>query len=331
MVVGIKNFNLFICSTPLQMIIAEKIIITNRLPSEKNIIIVLHANSNEKYLNYANRLKKLAFEMFYFSMDFGSSRIKKLKHHYKIKNFLKCNFSNENSYDVYFANINDMTISQLCTMINVNRVFTFDDGIGNVNKKSIYFRDEKNSIQNKILRWIMGIKEKQITLKGKIFKHYTIYDGLDNIVKKEKLIPLSIWPFDSDLNKTKGVREIKKIFLGQPFNELGVEEQIIIKNIKSLGIEYYFPHPREKNKIHNVNYINTSMIFEEYIYNEIIENTDTSYEIYSIISSALLNINELSLTERLSVCYLYTDDIKKQYSDVYELFDKMNIYSIKIR
>lgn len=328
---GIGDFNLFICSTPLQMIIAEKIIINNRLPINKNIVIILHANSNEKYFNYARKLKELTCEIFYFPVGFGRSRIKKIKHHCKIKNLLKYKFNNESSYDVYFANINDMTISQLCTMININRVFTFDDGIGNVNKKSIYFIDERKSIQNKFLRWVMGIKENQETLKEKISKHYTIYEGLDNIVGKEKLVPLSIWPFEPSLNKLACVRKVKKIFLGQPLDELGIEESIIIKKIKKLDIEYYFPHPREKSKVDGINYINTPMIFEEYIYNEIIKNTDTNYEVYSIISSALLNIIELSLTKRLSVHYLFTEEIKKQYSDVYELFDKMNINSIEIK
>lgn len=58
--------------------------------------------------------------------------------------------------------------------------------------------------------------------------------------------------------------------LGQPIFERDDEKNIALaeKVIQQFGIDLYLPHPREKYELENVEYINTNLIFEDYIFQE---------------------------------------------------------------
>ncbi|WP_228158155.1 glycosyltransferase family 52, partial [Acinetobacter baumannii] len=42
--------------------------------------------------------------------------------------------------------------------------------------------------------------------------------------------------------------KVIKIFLGQPFEEMGfIDKEELYLFLRKIGIDYYFPHPREKH------------------------------------------------------------------------------------
>ncbi|WP_047710165.1 glycosyltransferase family 52 [Pectobacterium atrosepticum] len=321
--------NIFICITPLQMMIAERIILNEKLNPKESILIALSFDKSKKQQHYYNKIKPLFSKAFHFNINFNGSRWLQLKHHCLINNLIATNLTSRKGYNVYFASINDKSIHQICSKVIINTIFTFDDGTANINKNGVYF-DDRETLKSKLLNFIFSIKKRQKEIKKTINKHYTIYPDLENIVDKNKLVGLDIWHFISNEITHVDERKVKRIFLGQPFDELNLDIEIIIKKLNELSVTNYFPHPREKHTFKDVTYIESSLIFEDYIYCEIEKNPNIFYEIYSINSTALLNIISLSRSEKIGIYYLYNNDLKCNFQNIYDIFDSLGISAVEL-
>ena len=106
------------------------------------------------------------------------------------------------------------------------------------------------------------------------------------------MISIDIWEdYDEPNISSNDANNKIKIFLGQPINEINNKELInkyndIVKQLKSIR---YFPHPKETKIFSNVDYINSNMIAEDYIYH-LLKEYNQIY-LYTISSTAILNIN----------------------------------------
>ncbi|ACX88770.1 UDP-glucose--glucosyl LPS alpha1,2-glucosyltransferase [Pectobacterium parmentieri] len=321
--------NVFVCITPLQMMIAENIIKKEKLSPKNNILIILYYEKNEKQKYYYKKIRSLFYNSFEFNINFNGSRLMQIKHHYLVNKLISNHLNSFKGYDIYFASINDKTIQQICSKVKINNLLTFDDGTANISKRSIYYENGE-TLKARALNFIFFIKMNQNKIKKNIRYHYTIYPELANIVDNTKLIELDIWHAIPDQCMHLDGREVRKIFLGQPFEELELDKKNIIETINELGIKYYFPHPREKYKYKDIIYIDSPLIFEDYIYHEIEKGHNVFYEIYSVNSTVMMNISSLSHTNRVRFYYLYNDNLKKRFHDIYNVFDDLDISAIKL-
>ncbi|MBP2605816.1 glycosyltransferase family 52 [Acinetobacter calcoaceticus] len=311
-----RQKSLIMCVTPLQILIAEKIIQSR--PTEDFDVIIFALENNLKFNYYAEKLKKYAKAYWYSHVAYKSSI-------YNLINFLKLIFQfNLNGfnkrYDNYYLSSIDSRYFQyiLSKKTDSSSVFTFDDGTANIVKTSIYYlknlNDEK---KNKIFK-SLGIKYFQDDIKSMSKLHYTIYPQFENIIENTKEIKL----FHSNV-KNKIRDKCLNIFLGQPYEEFdsNLSTDNIEKLMDQLNIDLYFPHPREKNNIKNVETVNTKKIFEDYIVDFLDRNEDCYLNIYTFMSSAALNVKSF---DGINIYFIQTNTLISKYPDFFNMLKNHN-------
>lgn len=301
-----KSRSLIMCVTPLQMIIAEKIMKLHS--SESFDLLVIALNDNEKYKYYYDRLKKVSLNSLYYISTPGLNGfldyVKKLK-----INHLDHSYKN-----LYLASIDSRHFQYLVSENVHSHIYTFDDGTANIIPSSLYYLNSKPKLLKRAVWRMLGIKDYMQDIKKKSLLHYTIYKDIPNIIESQQYI--SLIPLSNEIH-SKMKDKVAKFYLGQPLTDISEDFDLLFvkKNIDKLEIDYYYPHPREKfYPIGNYQIIQSPLIFEDYIIQFLEDNPDVNIEVFSFISTALLNIMSL---DRLRVSYIHNHEIFKLYRDFY--------------
>lgn len=306
-----KNKSLIMCTTPLQMIIAERIIDLH--PDKSFDLIVVTLNSNEKYRYYFNKLKKSCNNNLYYVSKEG------LVEFINFIRELTINNVNKNYTDLFIASI-DLRHFQYVASKNKNaKIYTFDDGLANIIESDIYYSNTVPKWYKKIIWYFIGVKYYIKDIREKSLLHYTIYKNIPNIISNTKFIELFQASQSINYNNYKKI----KIYLGQPLSEMSkiIDDNYIIEVVEKLNIDYYYPHPREfcipnvKAKI-----IHSNLVFEDYILDFLRKNNDLTVEVYSFISGTLLNIVSI---DRVKVNFIYEKNLYKEFEEFYD-FSKLS-------
>ena len=317
--------SIIMCMTPLQLLIAEKIIQLNS-GNEFDLILVVKGEVNEKYLHYYNRVKKLCHKALLFvRKSSGFSTFVKFVSSVKSQNMDK------GYQSIYLANINTRYFQYIAS-ININaNLYTFDDGIANITSFFFKSSDFKASQLKKMLWRAVGINFFTNDLIDRSLLHYTLYSNIPNII--DKTVPISLIDevqIRSYTDSKIGCEKVK-FFLGQPLEGLDPRsnEAYILSCLKQLNIDYYFKHPRETyNLDKKCNLLNSPLIFEDFIINFLKENPNKQIEVYSFVSSALLNISNV---KSIKLFYVYNEKLYETYQIFYELVEKnFNVTLINI-
>ena len=139
-------------------------------------------------------------------------------------------------------------------------------------------------------------------------------------------LPLFTPTQESDL---RVFNEEEIILLGQPLYEQqgdrAMEKNIAFTKrvIEDYHITKYFPHPREDYHISNIEYIDSPLIIEDYLMQELKEHPERKYIIYSYCSTAVLNLQGIS--KQIEFVLLKPQDIPELLQGVYTLFDKLGV------
>lgn len=301
--------SLIICATPLQMLIAEKII---ELNSDKNFdLLVLVLNDNEKYRYYYNRLKDKCIKSIYIVTEPGVNGffdyIKKVK----------VGILNKNYQDLYLANIDSRYCHYIVSKQQLSLIYTFDDGAANITYSSSYYSSSKPSFLKRSVWRMLGIKYYTEHVRKSSLLHYTIYKNLPNIIENKQYISLAS---DSEVNKiSQKKNKVVRFYLGQPLNDPveNINMSYVENVVDKLKIDYYYPHPREffypKGSFQ---LIKSSLIFEDYIVSFLNDHPDVNIEVFSIVSTALLNIISF---DRVQATYFSNKKIFELYKDFYNV------------
>lgn len=315
--------NLIICCTPLQVLIAEKII--DLYPNENFHGVLFSPIHNEKYQYYFTRLKEKCHRADYIDVK----DLFRNKYYLLIKfiSFWMKGLFLRNVRRIFLANIDVFYIHLFIGRFKEAEVITFDDGALNLNFFQNFFtRAKPQEIFSPkflfLLRLFKAVTLKELCLRQK--KHYSIYK-LPNIMGETTYLDLlgSLLFIDNDHNFTKNV----SILIGQPIyqdqiNDKELDVNLMKKVIKDYHIEYYFPHPRENYIVDNVNYVNTPLIFEDYLTSLIRNNPNVQYVIYTFFSSVALN---LSSVPNIKIVSLKPNNYSGIGEEIYNLFSKCNI------
>lgn len=313
-----KGDSLIICLTPLQMLIAERIISLS--PNQEFDLLVIAPSGNKKYRYYYQRLSKISKKSLYYETSPGFLDFLKFIKELKL-NKLHIKYQN-----IYLANITSRHIQYIVSKSKKSNIYTFDDGTVNIIQNSLYYSNSKPSKLKRIIWRIIGVRYYMKDIKRKSLIHYTIYDNIPNIINDTRLINL----FDKKPELTCTSKAVK-IFLGQPLVEISnhYSSEFIRNVVESYHIEYYFPHPREK-ELPKGNYevIDSDLVFEDYIVKFLKENPNIEAHVYSFTSSCLLNISQI---ERVKPNFIYDDYLELNFSHFYSFAqEKLNIRTIKI-
>lgn len=306
--------NLIICCTPLQVLIAEKII--DMHPEKQFFGVMLHTVENKKFDYYKQRLQ--AKTDGFFSMVQHNDRWNLLKEIVQ----LKARFSGKQFDTVYFANFPELHIQFLLSAIEFKQLNTFDDGTVNIVKHSHFLNDDPDTLVRKFINKVLGNKYSTATLRSLSAQHYTIYPDFPNIMPNTVAVNL----MDNSIAVSESSESVN-ILLGQPvYNDNSQNIELAQKAIKQFNIHYYLPHPREKYQVEQVEYIDTPLILEDYIAQEF---SDRKCCVYTYCSSAILNIMNKSPNVEVVALRVESDDLGVQ--SCYDLFEQVGIQIIDMR
>lgn len=304
--------NLIICYTPLQVLIAEKII--KQHSDEVFFGLMLYSANNAKFDYYRKKLAVNCVQ--FFAIHQHTDRFRLVKE----TACLKWHFSGKKFDKVFVASINDLQIQTVLSSIHFNTLFTFDDGTANITPTSCFYVEPPQTKLRKIVNGVFGNRYSLTEIKKLSKGHYTLYSSLPNII--ENLIPIKLI---EDSLESKRKTEVIQLLLGQPVF-LDVERNIKLaqKVVKKFNISHYLPHPREKYQVSDVEYIHTPLIFEDYLQS----NPDKHYRVYTYFSSAVLNVIHLPNVE---VIVLRINTENPAFEACYPLFEQLNLTIIEMR
>lgn len=312
------------CTSPLQVLIAEKIISKNNFSEFDLIYVAISDIEKQKY--YFDRLASKANKSYFHTFNSNNN----IDHIFNIIEFKK-NFSLKftNDYDsCYLASIDSIHFGYILSKNNNSKIYTFDDGLANIIKSSIYYSYKGPKIWKRFFLRIFGIKIFKQDILKKTSMHYTLYKGESNII--DNTCYLEIFNFNTKLLPIENGKKIK-IFLGQPLYNINNEftDDYIFSILEKLKINIYFPHPKENEVLFkDFNIIKTNLVFEDYLIGMLEENVYENIEVYSFFSGALINIKDFP---RVNVKYVYNKILYKSYEDFYVFAsEKLNIENINL-
>ena len=281
--------------------------------------IVLFYNDNPKYRFYINSLKTES----YYTIEYlvkSQKKFDRLIEVFKLKLFLnQVKFSSQN---IYLASIDNSLIHTILSKINFQNLFTFDDGLANLNYQGQYYTDQESSLQ-KFLKTVIHITWNIEKVKRISKCHYTIYPSRNNIISN--ITPISLLNSES-INLV--LTPPKKIFLGQPLSEIDLRftSKYINKILNKIAINYYYPHPRETTPciLNNISIIQSNKIIEDYLL-ELSKNS--TIELYTFFSTAVINLVNVPNIK----CYvLYNEQLLSKFNSLYNIFKDSNITLIQV-
>ena len=91
--------------------------------------------------------------------------------------------------------------------------------------------------------------------------------------------------------------------------------------IEDYHITKYFPHPREDYHISDIEYIDSPLIIEDYLIQELKEHPEKKYIIYTYCSTAVLNLQGIS--KQIEFVLLQPNDTPDSLKETYNLFGKL--------
>ena len=281
--------NLIICHTPLQVLIAKRII-AEQAQSTFHAIMFSYEN-NAKFRHYFQQLENICEQ----------SQFIWLRPQQPMSYFLalkKLVTSLQTSYDiVYCASINSLIVHYLLSHCPFQHLETFDDGTGNILPDSIFYHPPSLSLKQKLLRKCLGVSWDSRKIIGNSRLHYTLYPQFDNIVQARHAISL-IAP-DMVEDNQLSAPNTEKILLGQPILSDVAENAHLFEQIATkFGIRRYFPHPREQ-QLPDLDIIHSEQIFEDWLMQNFSKNT--TFELYHLFSTAGLNTAHLPNIRSLAV------------------------------
>lgn len=317
--------NLIICCTPFQVLLAEKII--DRYCDDFYGMMILPLE-NEKYDLYKERLFRKCSDNIWIlnKPNYNHNVVRSLWSLIKLRVLL---LSLPKFDKVFLSNVDNNYFHVLLSSIKFNNLYSFDDGLANIDRTSGFYKTNKLSFLKRFILKLLGNKYCYSDIKNMITEHYTVYKK-ENIVNNIKFIDIFKCN-DSTLDTNK--KEIS-ILLGQPIyeqskldkNELDKKHIFLAKKaINKFNIDYYYAHPREDYFIDGVEYINTELIFEDYFMQNLEENIN--YTIYTYFSGAALPFINLKNVKIISI---KPSDLPAERLGSYNIIKDYNIHIVEI-
>jgi hypothetical protein len=159
---------------------------------------------------------------------------------------------------VFVANINWVPFALALRCVPGLRVFSFDDGTANVQRRDDSYLSEVPSRARGVAGWLarrLFPKGPAYWVRGRIERHYTIYPGIANIVPPERLQAVAM-AWDELIAPADRVRlppGVARISLGAVYDEINrrlvapVSADDVARTIA--WADLHIPHPRQPSEV----------------------------------------------------------------------------------
>ncbi|MGO2337388.1 glycosyltransferase family 52 [Providencia heimbachae] len=269
--------DLVICNTPLQVMQIEQLIADGVIKKNNFQLIFFVYNETEKLIYYYDRLSKLTNNNIYYKYQRFPFYVFTLRSEFKKKSY----------NNVYTASIDNKLVHYILSFVKFNSLYTIDDGTANIWRNSIYYIKRKNFLKSS-LHFIFGCKFNLQKTKESIKLHYTIYQGVPNIIENTSYN--NIFPYKRKQGLMK--KEEINIFLGTVYSEVTCDKDKLLSYLEAFFKNkefYYITHPRDNSHyFKNVSYIENHKVSEEIIA-RLLEEYNT-VNIYGFGSSVQFNL-----------------------------------------
>ncbi len=323
-----RRVNILCCATPFQMFVAERIL--DRYPGEP-FYLILHSSvfsAKDKY--YFDRLKKRCKKAYLVQDQYCSSSV--IKRGWCMARLVTLGYLFfPRARRVFISSVAVPPFHLLLGHQRLAEVVTFDDGLQHIAPISFAKKrlavSENGKLYNSLRKLLkFDVAEDYL---GRSRLHYTVYE-LPNVMPNVEYLPL----WDPASLEARGVHvqdEWCTIMLGQPIYEYEAggekrNKELTQEVVRSLGISRYLPHPRETYRLEDVEYIETGLIFEDYIIQELAKHPNRSYRVYSYCSSSILNFSSLlNLGGRLEFVSIKPRYVPEFLLEAYTLIEQAGI------
>lgn len=315
--------NLIICTTPLQVLIAERIVALH--PQDRFCAMILVAGEQSAKLKlYGERLIERCGQGFFMRDAFYGESPRALHRLYLLAR-LKCKFYclTRGIKALYVSSYEKIPVRTLIgTLGQEVEIYSFDDGLMNLNFEA--YQDNKVDWRSRFFGLFDVVMPSQI--QKRIAGHYTIYDAPNAASPTPERIELFNLS-DEVEGGSKEKPELVRICLGQPIFELDEQDGELSKEatqtlISVSGSTYYLPHPRENYRIERVTYIDTPLIAEDYILQDLKQYPNRHYEIASFFSTVLIN---LVGHPRITLRSYKPHNLPKRWESAYNILEQFGI------
>lgn len=240
--------DIFLCRTPLQAVYVETIIKKNG--KESDVVFLKPVNSSfQDYAIYnLTKLEKVS-NIYVFNLFTRKNKFLGLLEHLYVIFSILIRFYGKSYDSVYIASIDCLPFQILLNYLKVIKIFTYDDGSANINKKSSYYKSDDYSLPMRIISSIFLNKTTKKTIVNQSLKHYTMFKG-ENIIRNTECI------FDDIVLTRHNNKDVRKegkvvVFLGTVFSDLKLYTTSMASKIEFHYhyVDFYYPHPRDNEKI----------------------------------------------------------------------------------
>lgn len=280
--------NLIICLTPLQALIAQRLITQYTPPSFDLLMLCYEDTDNAKFRHYFQVASRRCRRADYALIPQNKWRRELTLH--RLLNGLDKQYAT-----AFAASIDNPNVQYVLNKIRFAALETFDDGTGNLIPGSMLYRNSGNR-RRQLMNRLRGIRRQTEELRRLSQRHHTLYPGQPNIAAPT--VPLDLWAENQKLpeNGQNAFRQqetdpTRRILLGQPLlPEVAGNVALAETLLRRFGIGEYFPHPRETYRVSGAEYIVSPLIFEDYLLESLRRQPDARFEIYHLVSTAALNV-----------------------------------------
>lgn len=302
----------FICYTPLQILVAKKIIHSEKI--QNYCFVFFYDNESEKNIYYYKLLENEAF----FSKKILRTKttLSDFTNIYKLSQKIKDTCKTE-EVNIYSGNIKSVHTRFLMFLLKYTNLYTFDDGCGNISNTG-YYADNNEKIIYKLFFQLFDPSLVYKSLRKKIKVHYTIFKE-KNIYPNCKYMPL----YENLIEDKNIIKEKKTILLTSVLSEDHItnevtEIELYRTIISNFNVTDVIPHPREKKpKINeqDVNIIHSSFISEDLLF-QLSQNYELT--IIGIFSATLLNLAGLNIIHKLISIDFENSHINKELIETFK-------------
>lgn len=262
--------NVIFCTSPFQVLVAREVV---GYVKEDFIGVYLKMSDDPRQDFYTERLREFCKDILILE---GKTAFQDMKTY----------FEGRSIQSLYLASL-DNPVALSIFNPTVSNLYTFDDGSTSVIPKNMYTVSQDR-----------GIPYTKFTLSEILSlskRHYTVFESCTLFPKdRQVLLQLNLEP--KHFRRSRNDKTVK-VFLGQYLGSLQSREDLEMtkkltsKVIESKGINYYYSHPRVPLNLYNGCLKETSLCFEEEIYNLLKEYE--SVEVHGFYSTSLLLVKDI--------------------------------------
>ena len=303
--------DLYICLTPLQVVIAKNIVEYKSDSKVKPDFILFPLADTERFKCYFNSMSVLCDKSIYWK----NTR----KFPLYVIDIAKKYFGKQ--YDcVYLSSIDSIHIQYILSFIEFNEINTFDDGTVNIAVSGTYHKDQPSWSEffKRLVRRVSFNRFSSGKIKSLSSRHYTLYPGVKNIIDNTVSLDL----FSRKLIQGDGQKKKKcTVLLGTVYDEViknYSDKDKLLSLIRGMlaGQEkntvHYLPHPRDEGDYFEGVVRHDNVVISEEVVAKLLQQYD-EVDLFGFASSAQFN---LMMIDNINIIAIKSSLFKEVFIDL---------------